>query len=212
MAGVDRGRERPFLCPRCGKPATAQPRGAAHWDGRDRWGDVVDIPTEWLLVQCSNCAMPSLEEREPIHEEWESDDPVVVYPAPRRINPIVPEALRREWEEARRCFDARAYTACLVMVRRTLEGTCKDQGVKKNTLVKGLEELRERGLIDGTLAEWADALRIAGNRGAHFTGEAVPREDAEDALAFAEALVDHIYVLRKRFEDFQRRLKEKKKK
>lgn len=31
------------------------------------------------------------------------------------------------------------------------------------------------------------------------------RQDAEDALAFAEAVLDHIYVLRKRFEEFQSR-------
>ena len=61
--------------------------------------------------------------------------------------------------------------------------------------------------MDGTLAEWADALRIAGNRGAHFAGESVPREDAVDALAFAEALLDNVYVLRKRFKEFQKRVK-----
>ena len=97
--------------------------------------------------------------------------------------------------------------AALVMVRRTLEGTCQLQGVKKKTaLAKGLEELRQRSLIDGTLAEWADALRIAGNKGAHFSEEAVSREDAEDALGFAEALLDHIYVQRRRFEEFKKRV------
>jgi len=31
----------------------------------------------------------------------------------------------------------------------------------------------------------------------------VPREDAEDALAFAEALLDHIYVLREEIRGIQ---------
>jgi hypothetical protein len=61
-------------------------------------------------------------------------------------------------------------------------------------------------MIDGTLAEWADALRVVGNEGAHYTGRVVAREDAEDALDFAEALLDHLYVLRQRFTDFQSRL------
>jgi hypothetical protein len=209
MTGDNSDRVRAFLCPHCEKPATAQPRGVADWNGRDSDGEIVDTPTEWMLVQCSRCAMPTLEMRESIHEGWEYDDPAVVYPAPHRISPVVPRALRQEWAEAQSCFDAKAYTACLVMVRRTLEGTCLDQGVKTGTLAKSLRELKDRGLIDGTLAEWADALRIAGNRGAHFTGTTVPREDAEDALAFAEALLDHIYVLRKRFEEFQQRLKKK---
>lgn len=43
-------------------------------------------------------------------------------------------------------------------------------------------------LIDDTLAEWADTLRTLGNIGAHYTAAVVTRQDAEDALAFAEAL------------------------
>jgi hypothetical protein len=92
------------------------------------------------------------------------------------------------------------------MVRRTLEGTCAEMGVSKGTLVQRLRQLAADGLVDETLARWADALRTVGNKGAHYTGRAVLREDAEDALAFAEALLDHIYVLRRRFEDFRRRL------
>ncbi len=91
------------------------------------------------------------------------------------------------------------------MVRSVLEGACQDNGVEAWPLVKGLERMRESGLIDGTISEWAHALRILGNEGAHFTGKQVSRNDAEDSLAFAEALLDHIYVLRKRFEEFAKR-------
>jgi hypothetical protein len=154
--------------------------------------------------------MPSVQMREDFGgpNGFDDDEPGIYYPSPHRISPTVPEELRREWGEARTCFDSKAYTACLVMVRRTLEGTCRDQGVSKRTLARSLEELKAQGLIDGMLADWADALRLAGNRGAHFTGESVSREDAEDALEFAEALLDHIYVLRQRFADFQRRMSE----
>lgn len=82
----------------------------------------------------------------------------------------VPEPLRREWEEAQACFDAKAYAACFVMVHRTVAGTCNDHGTSKRTLTESLDELRTHGLIDGTLAAWADALRLAGNEGAHYTG------------------------------------------
>ena len=93
------------------------------------------------------------------------------------------------------------------MVRRTLEGTCREQGVKKRTLAASLQELKSQGRIDGMLADWAEALRVLGNLGAHYTGRTVDREDAEDSMAFAEALLDHLYVLRKRFEEFRARLK-----
>lgn len=55
-----------------------------------------------------------------------------------------------------------------------------------------LSKLVTDGLIDQTLAEWADVLWRVGNKGAHYTGEPVSREDAEDALSFAEALLDHL--------------------
>jgi hypothetical protein len=150
--------------------------------------------------------MPSLEVREDYGAGFDDDEAMIVYPAPHRISTLVPAGLRREWEEARTCLDSKAYAACVVMVRRTLEGACKEEGVKKRTLAQSLRELHAQGLIDGTLAEWADTLRVAGNQGAHYTGRPVAREDAEDALAFAEALLDHLYVLRKRFEEFKQRL------
>src|SRR5437588_5875982 len=121
---------------------------------------------------------------------FDADEPV--YPTPRRLSWDIPNDLRTEWEEARTCFEAKAYTATVVMVRRTLEGTCKENGSGQKTLHKALADLRDSGLIDGTLAAWADALRVLGNQGAHYTGEAVTREDAEDALDFAEALLDHV--------------------
>jgi hypothetical protein len=92
------------------------------------------------------------------------------------------------------------------MVRRTLEGTCREHEIRSKNLAASLQELRAKGLIDDTLANWADALRLVGNKGAHYTGVPVAREDAEDALAFAEALLDNVYVLRKRFTQFKARL------
>lgn len=172
----------------------------------NRDGEHVNPPAEWTLVQCKNCLLPSVQLREDYGGGFEDDEPVFVYPAPRRLSPEIPAALRREWEEAKSCFDAKAYSACAVMVRRTVEGTCMELGVKKRTLAQSLEELEKKGLIDGMLGEWAGVLRVAGNQGAHFTGEPVERDDAEDSLAFAEALLDHVYVLRKRFEDFKKRL------
>jgi hypothetical protein len=203
--------QRVFTCPHCEKAALAKVCGQAFWSGLNRDGEPVNPPEEWSLVQCKNCALPSLQLREDYGGGFEEDEPIFLYPNPPRLSPNVPYDLRKEWEEAQICFKAKAYAACSVMARRTLEGTCIELGVNKGSLAKSLKELQKKGLIDGMLAEWADALRIAGNKGAHFTGEPVSREDAEDALAFTEALLDHVYVLRKRFEEFQGRLNRRQK-
>ena len=139
------------------------------------------------------------------------DSPTIIFPAKRRLNAEVPETLRREWDEARICFDAKAYTATVVMIRRTLEAACKDQGLSNRNLSVALGELKTKGLIDETLADWAHELRLLGNRGAHALSGTITRDDAEDSLDFTEALLEQMYVLRKRFESFRlRRSKSKK--
>lgn len=195
-----------FVCPHCEQASNAVVRGKAVWNGVSSSGEDLNPPVEWTLVQCHRCAQPTLQAREDFGGGFSDDDrPATVYPPPHRLSPSVPAGLRREWEEAQTCFAAKAYAACVVMVRRTLEGTCAEQGVQVKNLDKALKKLATDGLIDATLAEWADVLRRVGNKGAHYTGEAVSREDAQDALDFAEALLDHLYVLRKRFEQFQSR-------
>ncbi|MGW5043876.1 DUF4145 domain-containing protein [Streptomyces griseoluteus] len=84
--------------------------------------------------------------------------------------------------EPRACFNAKLYTAAAVTVRRTLEGMCVDQGTDKKQLFAALGELRDANKIEGRLFDWAQALRVLGNQGAHFSKEPVSREDAQDAL------------------------------
>ena len=197
---------RVVVCPHCGNPSTVDIRGRAVWDNCGEDGAPQGPPVEWTFTQCERCRQPGVQIREDFGRGFGDDEPTFVYPSPHRLSPTVPEDLRREWDEAKTCFDAKAYAACVVMVRRTLEGTCAEQGVKKRRLAVSLDELKARGLIDSTLVEWAHALRFAGNQGAHYTRKPVSRENAEDALAFAEALLDHIYVLRRRFNEFRQRV------
>lgn len=194
----------PFVCPHCEQASNAVVRGKAYWHGSD---DSEGPPAEWTLVQCDRCSQPTLQVREDFGGGFSEDhNPATVYPVPQRLSRSVPSGLRREWDEAQTCFRAKAYAACVVMVRRTLEGTCADQGIKEKSLALSLKKLAADGHMDDTLAQWADALRIIGNKGAHYTGKPVVREDAEDTLAFAEALLDHIYVLRHRFAEFLARI------
>ena len=193
---------RVFICPNCGELSKSNVYGEV-----SMYLPESGPPAEFALVQCSHksCQHPIVQVREDYGQGFDDDEPGIFYPSPRRLNWTVPEALRDEFSEARKCFDAKAYRATVVMVRRTLEGTCKDQGSNKKTLASSLVELKDQGKIDGMLAEWANHLRVIGNIGAHFTDKSVSAQDAEDALDFAEALIDHLYDLRPRFENFKAR-------
>lgn len=176
-------------------------------------GEVTDYdpehgpPSQVILVECNNCQQGMLfvtEEIDSSSNMW--DGLVRVWPEPpRRLSKAIPSALRSEQNEARKCFEAQAYTAAVVMVRRTLEGVCYEHSVKERTLADSLKMMEKSGLLDSRLVEWAQELRVVGNEGAHYTGEQVPREDAQDALAFSEALLDYVYVLAAKFEDFRER-------
>ena len=188
---------RAFICPKCSEPSKSPIYGRCVAFNPEEC-----LPYEFSLLQCTHheCQQPIVQIREDFGQGSDADTPAIYYPAPRRLSAAVPAPLRKAFDEARTCFEAKAYQATLVMVRRTLEGTCADQGSTKRTLAASLKDLQTQGKIDGLLAEWADLLRVAGNEGAHFSLTAnVSAQDAEDALDFAEALLDHLYVLRARF-------------
>ncbi|MFB6615799.1 DUF4145 domain-containing protein [Streptomyces sp. NPDC056367] len=158
------GRRFPLMCPHCEKPVLATVKSEAVGGGETA------PPYLLELVQCGTCHDPFLMVEEDYGQGWDGD-PGVLWPAQKRPLSIhVPEALRREHEEALKCFKIKAYTATAVMVRRTLEGVCSDQGVSRKPLVKMLEQLKDEGKLDGRLLEWAQELRVLGNDGAHFTG------------------------------------------
>jgi hypothetical protein len=204
MGGMSSDEKIVLVCAHCQQPSHQVVRGQAT-EPADDPADPWSSSAEFTLVQCEECRQVSLVVKDDL--PFDTPYPVreFVYPATRKLSPQVPNDLRREFEEAQACLSARAFTASVVMVRRTLEGICKDNGITRKNLADMLTKLRDDGLVDATLAEWADSLRHLGNEGAHFTGKQVSQQDATDALAFAEALLDHIYVLRRRFDEFKTR-------
>lgn len=156
------------------------------------------------LLRCSQCGQATLMVREDFGNGW--DSPYRLWPAQRRpLSLTIPKALRDQHDEARKCFEVRAFTATVVMVRRTLEGVCFDKGIKGRPLVQLLRTMLEKEFIDARLFEWAQELRMLGNEGAHFTGRQVAKEDATEALDFCEALLDYTYVLTQKFSEFKAR-------
>ncbi|MFF0074621.1 DUF4145 domain-containing protein [Streptomyces sp. NPDC005494] len=164
------------------------------------------FPTLLQLARCLKCGDGLLAIEEDYGKGWDGN-PMTAWPNTQRsLSWQIPEILRRQHEEAHRCFSVKAYTATVVMVRRTLEGVCSNQGVdNRGPLMRRLEQLKESGKIDGRLFEWSQALRLLGNEGAHFSEKVVTEDDAADALALAEALMDYLYVYSAQFEKFKQR-------
>jgi hypothetical protein len=89
--------DRTFVCPHCGRPARATIVGVAVWSGRLPDGSMVSPPTEWAMVQCQRCSIPSVQVREDYGygSGFDEDEPLIVFPAPQRMSPSIPTPLRQ---------------------------------------------------------------------------------------------------------------------
>jgi hypothetical protein len=170
-----------------------------HWAEEDD-PSLNGIPGEYQLWKCPSCQKPFLLDTD------EFFGSVVMYPPEdNRVNPRLPAPLKSAYTEAVSCFKSKAYTATAIMCRKTLEGICVEHGTKGHNLVANLKELKDKGVIESRLFEWADALRISGNEAAHDVTVTTSAEDARDILEFTNALLEYVFTFRDKFEEFKTR-------
>jgi hypothetical protein len=83
------------------------------------------------------------------------------------------------------------------------DGTSK----KRLMLAEGIKQLRDKNYIDSRLFDWSQHLHAFRNLAAHSDGDggSMTREDAEDLQAFVYAIIEYIYDLADRYEEFKER-------
>lgn len=161
----------------------------------------------YALLKCPRCGLPFLvcvsdDEAYPVYI-----DEVVIYPSSLgRFDRSVPRAIASSHQEAVKCFEAKAYTACSIMCRRTVELICLEKGASKFNLKDKLAELKASNTLDARIHEWADyVLRDAGNEAAHELDYVATRDVAKDQLDFCKAIIEYVYVFTAAFERFKQR-------
>jgi hypothetical protein len=170
--------------------------------------DPEDDPASFLvyLLECPRCKTTLVAGQ----YEVEGGLPTRLWPSPRKYHSwYIPEGIRVSLEEAEKCYRAGAFLACAVMCGRSLEGVCRHFKVKSRYLHGGLQELKERNVIDARLLEWSEALQSARNAAAHATDETVSKEDARDLLDLVNAICEYVFVLTEKFSDFKNRRSKK---
>lgn len=194
-----------FECGHC----NTRVQGMEH--GRyDFYLEGMDMPEERILVSCGNCKCPNLIGREFYGTlggtdqwgEWRVHPPTA-----RTFGPDVPKAVRRTYDEAQVNLRSGSFLSTALMCRRSIELLAKHQGAMNGDLAKKLTKLKEDGVIDVRLFEWADALRLAGNDAAHEDDADydITKEDADDLISFTEAIIDYVYIYKARFDEFRAR-------
>lgn len=164
--------------------------------------------SRYTLTRCPVCRSTLLAGQElyrtgPEVEEW--SNATRMWPEPDNyLHWTIPFEVRSALEEARRCYKAKAFSACAVMCGCAIEAICVEH-TEERALAKGLKALKDKGVIDGRLFEWGDSLRYERNLGAHATGAKTTRDDARDVLDFATAIGEYVFVLSERYEKYKER-------
>ncbi len=106
------------------------------------------------------------------------------------------------------------------MFGRALEALCRDTlysaedkkaigagtSKKKMMLAEAIKLLKEKNYIDDRLFDWSQHLHAFRNLAAHPDSDfTITRQDAEDLQAFVYAIIDYVYDLADRYEEFKAR-------
>ena len=162
---------------------------------------------KYSFLKCPRCSRPfiMLQVDESFgYEGGNWDEPRRLYPPIEMgVSQAIPNSLRLAYDEALSCFRAKAYTATAIMCRKTLEGIADENKITVRNLATALKEMKEKGIIENRLYEWADALRISGNEAAHGVNSQVFRQDAKDILEFTQALLEYVFTFQEKFEQFK---------
>lgn len=161
-----------------------------------------DVTGKYSFLKCPRCARPFIMVQVDEGSGW--DTPERIYP-PRSISLAIPFPIILAYQEAQTCFRAKAYTATAIMCRKALEGIAEEHKVTVRNLASALKEMRDKGIIESRLYEWADALRISGNEAAHGVNVTISQQDAKDILEFTNALLEYVFTFQDRFERFKKR-------
>jgi hypothetical protein len=222
-------------CPECKAKVAAEEKGCALHTGLiEEVGEPYGIKV--LVGNCPRCKTPLAARSEQIRfKGWEDEDddvwsdPVRVHPNPPKtfVSYRIPSTVTKSLAEAEISLQGNATLAACVMFGRALEALCRDilftaeekkavragTSKKRMMLGEGIKQLKDKKFIDDRLFDWSQHLQACRNLAAHPDSDAtIAREDVEDLQAFAYAIIEYIYDLADRYEEFKARQEKRVKK
>ena len=150
------------------------------------------------LAKCLNCKNPILLAEDFTEIEGNHYTQNIIQLFPDKESDFVkntPKTIIKPYREAKKCYKANAYEACVIMCRKGIEAICHEKGEVKGNLINKLKKLKEIGILEETFYKWANELREIGNIGAHSHDTEISKQDSIDTLEFFEALILYLYHL-----------------
>ena len=149
----------------------------------------------YAILVCEACGGRFLAEKD-VFDKW-----TAVYPISHKtVTEEIPQPIKSEFEEANLCFAVEAYRACTSMCETALEALWREQKAS------GILDLKNKGIISPQLYDRANEVRLWGNVAKHeLVADVVAKEDAEQLLAYVDALLNAVYVEPKRFDNLKQK-------
>ena len=184
-------------CPHCGKEAAFVPVTQTHEERRGDW------PTRMVEVaQCIACNeyILAIAKPEPIKSsrwQWVYDAHYPLGLPHDEVAPEIPDAIKFDFQEARRCRFVKAYNATIEMCGRALEASCIEQGAPSDeVLSKMIDWVHKQGKITTPLRDMAHKIKLGRNLAAHAQSDrTLTSEDADAVLDFTWEYFHHVYVM-----------------
>lgn len=164
--------------------------------------------TFYQLWKCGNCGKPACSYSTiPIIRGGNTPDNLQgFFPLPQKITAPygTPDQIANSYRSALRYLRSGKdadYEAACVMARRGIELAVNAIGGEGKSLFQKLNDLENKRLIPPAMRDWAQHLREIGNEGAH--GQETTREDAQQAVYFAEMLFTYLYSLPAKMREYR---------
>lgn len=118
-----------------------------------------------------------------------------------------PEAVGRYWLQAKRNIQDENWDAVVVMARSALQLALRDNNAIGNNLKQEIDNLAEKGILPPIMKEWSNCVRELGNDSAHPNPLQNPTnaQDAQDIVSFLDFLLEYLYSLPYRIQQYRKR-------
>ncbi|WP_404934264.1 DUF4145 domain-containing protein [Nitratireductor sp. L15S-10] len=162
----------------------------------------------WATYECSSCHRITLAESYPalMNHDYEvygpgSDKIRLLYPTPATVDDSLPEDAQRYLRQA---IETKfAPDACIVMAASAVDAMLREKGYKKGSLYARIKSAVDDHTLTEAMAKWAHKVRLDANAVRHVDDNTQPpsEEEAQQAIEFAKALGDFLYVFTARVEE-----------
>ncbi|MBE8969476.1 DUF4145 domain-containing protein [Nostocales cyanobacterium LEGE 12452] len=107
---------------------------------------------EYTFLKCPLCLKPFLTYliyNNDYGHDFKKLKFITLYPLSNKtINSEVSISIKKAFDEAICCFENNAFTACVIMCRKAIEGVCKEHKIEKGNLKEKLILMKKGGIID----------------------------------------------------------------